>query len=139
MTYNYANKKKTFTFDASISPLSYNLRTCTSDRLNHEDYDIRQDRTTAHKFGSNAEVKIYWKMAYNIYLRSRLYGFSDYESVQADWENTIVFEINKFLTTQLFMHARYDTRTARLEDSKWHKLQFKEILSIGFAYKFSSL
>lgn len=139
MTYNYANKKKTFTFDASISPLSYNLRTCTSDRLNHEDYDIRQDRTTAHKFGSNAEVKIYWKVAYNIYLRSRLYGFSDYESVQADWENTIVFEINKFLTTQLFMHARYDTRTARLEDSKWHKLQFKEILSIGFAYKFSSL
>lgn len=139
MTYNYANKKKTFTFDTSISPLSYNLRICTSDRLNHEDYDIRQERTTASKFGSNAEVKVYWKMAYNIYLRSRLYGFTDYESVQADWENTIVFEINKFLTTQLFMHARYDTRTPRLEDSKWHKLQFKEILSIGFAYKFSSL
>ena len=139
MTYNYNNPKKTFTFDANISPISYNLRICTSDRLNHESYDIRQDRTTANKFGSNVELKVYWKMSYNIYLRSRLYAFSDYNTVQTDWENTIVFEINKFLTTQLFCHARYDSSTPRVEDSKWHKLQFKEILSIGFAYKFNSL
>ncbi len=139
MTYNYNNPKKTFTFDANISPISYNLRICTSDRLNHESYDIRQDRTTANKFGSNVELKVYWKMSYNIYLRSRLYAFSDYNTVQTDWENTIVFEINKFLTTQIFCHARYDSSTPRVEDSKWHKLQFKEILSIGFAYKFNSL
>ncbi|MDE6160343.1 MAG: DUF3078 domain-containing protein [Muribaculaceae bacterium] len=139
MTYNYANKKKSFTFDANISPLSYNLRICTSDRLNHENYDIRQDRTTANKFGSNVELKLYWKMCYNIYLRSRMYAFSDYHTAQVDWENTIVFEINKFLTTQIFAHARYDTATPPVADSKWRKLQFKEILSIGFAYKFSSL
>lgn len=139
MTYNYANKKKTFTFDANISPISYNLRICRSDRLDHEAYDIRQDRTTANKFGSNVELKLYWKLCYNIYLRSRLYTFSDYHTIQADWENTVVFEINKFLTTQIFAHARYDSSTPRIEDSKWHKLQFKEILSIGFAYKFSSL
>lgn len=139
MTYNYANKKKTFTFDASIAPLSYNLRICTSDRLNHEAYDIRQDRTTANKFGGNVELKLYWKLCYNIYLRSRVYAFTDYSNVQADWENTVVFEINKFLTTQVFCHARYDSSTARLEDSRWHKFQLKEILSIGFAYKFSSL
>ncbi|MBJ2183151.1 MAG: DUF3078 domain-containing protein [Muribaculaceae bacterium] len=139
MTYNYANKKKSFTFDANISPISYNLRVCTSDRLDHEAYDIRQDRTTANKFGSNVELKVYWKLSYNIYLRSRMYAFSDYHTVQADWENTIVFEINKFLTTQVFAHARYDSSTPRVEDSRWHKLQFKEILSIGFAYKFSSL
>ncbi len=139
MTYNYANKNKTFTFDANISPLSYNLRICTSDRLNHEAYDIRQNRKTASKFGSNVELKAYWKICYNIYLRSRLYTFTDYHNVQTDWENTVVFEINKFLTTQIFCHLRYDTATPPVEDSKWRKLQLKEILSIGFAYKFSSL
>ncbi|MDE6270250.1 MAG: DUF3078 domain-containing protein [Muribaculaceae bacterium] len=139
MTYNYANEPKTFTFDASISPLSYNLRTCITDRIPHENYGIEQNRKTVHKFGSNAELKVYWKICYNIYLRSRVYGFTDYESIQADWENTIVFEINKFLTTQLFVHARYDTRTPAVENSDWRKFQFKEILSIGFAYKFSSI
>ena len=139
MTYNYANSKKSFTFDANISPISYNLRICTSDRLNHETYDIRQDRKTASKFGSNVELKVYWKLCYNIYLRSRLYAFSDYHTVQADWENTMVFEINKFLTTQVFCHLRYDSSTPPVEDSKWRKFQLKEILSIGFAYKFSSL
>ncbi|MDE6452739.1 MAG: DUF3078 domain-containing protein [Muribaculaceae bacterium] len=139
MTYNYANAKKTFTFDANISPISYNLRVCTTDRINHENYDIRQDRTTASKFGSNVELKLFWKMCHNISLRSRVYAFSDYHTIQADWENTLLFEINKFLTTQIFAHARYDSHTPPVEGTKWRKLQFKEILSIGFAYKFASL
>ena len=139
MTYNYTNKKKSFSFDANIAPIGYNLRVCTSDRLNHEAYDIRQDRTTASKFGSNVELKIFWQMAHNISLRSRIYAFTDYSNVQADWENTLVFEINKFLTTQIFAHARYDSATPPTPDSKWRKIQFKEILSIGFAYKFASI
>ena len=78
-------------------------------------------------------------MCNNITLRSRLYTFTDYHTIQSDWENTLIFEINKFLTTQVFAHARYDSSTPRVPDSEWHKLQFKEIFSIGFAYKFSSL
>lgn len=139
MTYNYANAKKTCTFDANISPISYNLRTCISDRLDHTAYDILQTRKTANKFGSNVELKLYWKICYNIYLRSRIYTFTDYKTIQADWENTLVFEINKFLTTQIFAHARYDSSTPTQPDTKWRKLQFKEILSIGFAYKFATI
>lgn len=139
MTYNYANKKKTFTFDASLAPISYNLKMCTNDQINETNYGIREGHTTLSKYGSTAEFKLFWRMATNITFSSRLFTFSDYDQIQSDWENTLRFEINKFLTTQIYAHLRYDSRGMRDEESKWKKLQCKEILSIGFAYKFSSI
>lgn len=139
MTYNYANTKKTFTFDMSLDPISYNLKICTNDALNETNYGIKEGHTTASKYGLTAELKLFWKLSYNISYRSRLFTFSDYSHMQADWEHTLLFEINKFLTTQVYAHLRYDTRGVPAPDTKWKKLQVKEILSIGFAYKFSSL
>ncbi|MDE6239052.1 MAG: DUF3078 domain-containing protein [Muribaculaceae bacterium] len=139
MTYNYTNQPKTFTFDASIAPISYNLKICTNPKLDETAYGIKPGDKTVSKYGSSAELKLFWQMARNISLRSRLFAFSDYSHAQADWENTLQFEINKFLTTQIYAHLRYDTRGVSAEGTKWKKLQLKEILSIGFAYKFSSI
>lgn len=139
MTYNYINPRKTVQFDASIAPLSYNLKTCVSSRVPHGQFDIDPDRKTAHKFGSSCELKFQWKLTYNIQFRSRIFAFTDYDSFQADWENTLIMDINRFLTTQIYAHARYDTRTPASDDPNWHKLQVKEIFSIGFAYKFASI
>lgn len=108
--------------------------------MNPENYGIEVGHKTVSHFGSTGELKLSWRMARNILLTSRVFAFSDYESFQADWENTLAFEINRFLTTQIYCHARYDTRTPYDPDEeKWKKLQIKEIFSIGFAYKFSSL
>lgn len=139
MTYNYANAKKTFTFDASLAPVSYALRTCISNRIDPTKYNIEAGRKTSHHFGSTAEFKIFWRLSYNITFASRIFAFTDYETAQADWENTLAFEINKFLTTQIYCHARYDSSTPRCDDPSWKKLQIKEILSVGFAYKFSTI
>ncbi|MDE6310294.1 MAG: DUF3078 domain-containing protein [Muribaculaceae bacterium] len=139
MTYNYASPKKNFTFDASIAPISYSLRTCINKEMDETAYGIREGARTVSKFGSSAEVKIFWKIASNISLNSRVWLFTDYDLIQADWENTMVFEINRFLTTQIFCHARYDSQTPKQPDTKWSKLQLKEILSIGFTYKFSTI
>lgn len=139
MTYNTVNAAKTFTFDASISPLSYNLKICTNSAMNVTAYGIAEGRKAVSKFGSSAECKLSWKISYNISLASRLFGFTDYDRFYADWENTLMFEINRFLTTQIFVHLRYDNKTPRLDDNPhWKKLQVKEILSLGFAYKFST-
>lgn len=139
MTYNYANPKKTFTFDASMAPISYNMRICTNKHLNPETFGIEKGKKTVHNIGSSGECKLTWKMTYNISFRSRLFTFTDYDRLYADWENTLIFEINRFLTTQIFAHLRYDTDTRPVDDPSWHKLQIKEILSIGFSYKFSSI
>lgn len=141
MTYNYANKKKTFTFDASISPISYNMKICikADSLLNHEDFNVPHDKDYAMQFGSTAECKLMWQMARNIQFRSRIFAFTDYSYVQADWENTLSLDINRYLSTQIYAHLRYDSTTPRCDDPHWHKLQIKEILSFGVAYKFSSI
>ncbi len=135
MTYSYNNAKKTRLFDASLSPLSYNLKTCLRSDMDETAFGIRNGRHTESKFGSSAEFKFNWKIAYNISYQSRLFVFSDYNYVQGDWENTLSLSVNKFLSTQLYVHLRYDSRTVPVRD--WEEWQLKEILSFGFSYNFS--
>jgi hypothetical protein len=75
-------------------------------------------------------------MAYNVTYTSRLFLFTNYEYVQGDWENTITFTINRFLSSKIYGNLRYQSDAEPMEGTKWHKLQFKEILSIGFSYTF---
>jgi hypothetical protein len=139
MTYNHASAKKTFTFDASISPLSYNLKTCINSRMDETDYGIKAGRKTVSEYGSSAEAKMTWKITRNITYTGRWFVFSDYSYLQGDWENTFNFSVNRYISTQIYVHARYDSSTTRDPDSKWHLWQLKEILSFGFAYQFSTI
>lgn len=141
MTYSYNNKRKTFSFDTSIAPLSYNMRICVKpdSLLRHEDYNIRANRKYSMKYGSTAEAKINWQLRSNINFKSRVFVFSDYSYIQADWENTLQMNVSKFLSTQIYWHLRYDSTTPRSDDRRWHKLQVKEILSFGISYAFSSI
>ncbi len=139
MTYNYESPKKNITFDASISPLSYNMKMCTNSRLDETAYGIDEGKTSVSKVGSSLECKFFWKIKHNITYKSRIFMFSDYENLQGDWENTIDFSINRYLSTQIYAHLRYDSSTDRLPDTHWHRWQLKEILSFGVTYKFSSI
>ncbi len=139
MTYTYLSKREVFAFDLTIAPLSYNLVTCLNDRVDGTTFGLKPGHKTDSQFGANLECKINWKIAHNITLSSRLYTFTNYSYVQSDLEATLAFSINKFLSTQIYGHLRYDSQTPRAEGSKWHKWQLKEIFSFGFAYKFSYL
>lgn len=139
MTYSTTNKKKTIAFDANISPLSDNMMICINRKMDETAYGISKGHKTVHQIGSKLESKLNWQICYNINLRSRLFAFTDYDRAYVDWENTLTFEINRYITTQLYVHMRYDTHTPQIENEHWHKLQIKEILSLGFAYRFSSL
>ena len=139
MTYNYVNPKKTVTFDVSLSPLSWNMKTCLNHKVNETSVGLDAGQRVKNEFGSSAELKFFWQMCGNISYRSRLFVFTDYSYAQSDWENTFMFTINRFLTTQIYVHARYDSKTPVSAENSWHKVQLKEILSFGFTYKFSSL
>lgn len=139
MTYTMENPKKTFAINASIAPVSYHLVTCINPNMNPTVYGIEEGKKVKNQFGSTLDVTMKWKITYNISLNSHLFVFTDYKSVQADWENTLAFAINSFLSTQIYAHLRYDSQTPVTADSRWKKLQVKEIFSIGFSYKFATI
>lgn len=136
MSYSSINKPKTFQITATFSPLSYNLKTCITDKIDHENFNIRPWKKTHSDFGSNGEINFNWKIYWNISYKSRLFLFTDYSDFLGDWENTIDFAINKFLSTQIYVHMRYDTSVEPV--TSWKKFMLREVLSFGLSYTFST-
>lgn len=133
MTYETTSKNQRVKFTTTISPIAYNLKVCINEIIDETQFGIPEGCKTVNEIGSNLEAKLSWKITPNISLISRLHIFTDYKYLQGDWENIVHFAINKFLTTQIFVHARYDSSAPM--DVKWRKWQLKEILSFGFTYK----
>lgn len=138
MTYNYVNKKKTLQFNASVAPLSYNLKTAIDPEVNHMLYNIPQTAKCVSEIGSNAEVTFDWKIGGNVHYKTRLFLFSDYKYFLGDWQNTLEFQFNKFFSTQIYANLRYDSSSDRHIAPKWRKWMLKEILSVGLSYTFST-
>lgn len=132
MTYN-KNSKRT-TFNMSLDPLSYNM-------ICYTNTEVRRypGKKVTNQYGSKVEARFTWNPAYNIGYNSRLYTFTNYEYLQGDWEHTISFTINRYLSTQIYVHLRYDSSTKRNDATKWNHWMLKEILSFGFTYNFNSL
>lgn len=139
MTYEYTSPSKKFNINASISSVSWNLKTVTNDGMDPASFGIDNGHRSQSQIGSSTEIKLGWQITRDISLQSRLFAFTQYDDSQLDWENTINFSINRFLSAMLYAHLRYDSTTPRIDDSNWHYWQFKEILSLGFSYKFSTI
>lgn len=137
MTYNTTNKKKTFTLSASIAPLSYNMKACLANDIDHEQFNIKPDRHTHSEFGSSGEMNMTWNASSAVSMRTRVFAFTDYSYFQGNVETTWDFAINRFLSTQIYVNLRYDS-SSDFNASKWHHWMMKEILSFGLSYTFST-
>lgn len=138
MTYSVSNPKRGITFKASMAPLSYNLKTCIDYQVDHEPLGMAPDAKTASEIGSSAELTMKWQLTSNITWSSRLFLFTNYKYFTGDLENTFNFSINRFLSTQIYIHGRYDTQVAGNKKG-WKKWMLKEILSFGFSYSFTTV
>ena len=135
MTYSTSNKKGSFSFNSSLSPLSYNMKICRAiHKMDPTGLGIDEGKHIGHQVGSSGECKLSWNITRDISLSSRLFVFTDYTYLQGDLETTIDFSINKYLSTQIYAHLRYDDSVSLNKD--WQYWQFKEILSFGLQYKF---
>lgn len=137
MTYNTQNKKKSFTLSASISPLSYNMKICIDDKIDHGQFNIKPGRNLHNEYGSSGEMNITWKPISNISMRTRVFAFTDYTYFQGNVETTWDFAINRFLSTQIYANLRYDS-SSDFDICKWRHWMLKEILSFGLSYSFST-
>lgn len=138
MTYSKENAAKTLKLSATISPLSYNLKTCIDRYVDPTQFGIAYGHKTLNEIGSNIEVNFFAKFWGLASYSTRAFFFTDYKSIETDWENTLNFQFSKLFSTQIYLHLRYDTKADPSISPKWGKLMLKEILSVGLSYSFST-
>lgn len=119
----------------SFSPVSYKLIHIADKRVNPTDYGLEEGQFTQHNIGSSIRLEYLWKPVREFALETKFYMYTNYHNVELDLEVNADFIINRWLSARLMLHPRYDTSVI-MEGDKCAKIQFRELLSLGFAHKF---
>ena len=120
----------------SVSPLSYKvIHIMDTARVKGSDYGLEIGQRTQHNVGSSVRIEYLWKPVREVALETKFYAYTNYRHVELDLEVNCDFIINRWLSARLTLHPRYDTSVI-MEGDTHAKIQFRELLSLGFAHKF---
>ena len=120
----------------SVSPISYKvIHIADTARVKSTDYGLDAGQRTQHNIGSLVRVEYTWKPVREVALETKFYFYTNYRHVELDLEVNCDFIINRWLSARLMLHPRYDSSVVMEGDTR-AKIQFRELLSIGFAHKF---
>lgn len=116
-----------------INPFNYSRYSVMDDRVDPTKFNIEAGHKIENQLGSRVESTLKWSIINNLLWESRLSYTTNYEKVLAEWENTFTFAFNKYFSTKLFVHARFDD-SVTLEPDDHSYFQLQELLSLGFNY-----
>lgn len=114
-----------------LAPFAYNFKYVGRLALATNN-GIDNGHHSLHDFGSQTTIDLTWKFSDNISWKTRLYGYTTYKRMEAEWENTLSFQFNRYLATKIFLYPRFDD--GRTRDDKLGYWMFREYFSIGFSY-----
>ena len=124
--------------------------------LDKHDTITHSVKTIRYEFGSRLSAKFQYTLFKNINFQSKIDLFSNYlnhpERIDVNWQNLILFKVTPWLNFNLATHLiyDYDIKFPILNDleepvldpdtgtplmTEGSKVQFKEVLSIGFLIK----
>ena len=139
--YKYSNAEKKLDLSVMIAPYAFKLIYVDDVRddyaiskhvgIYNEELGITQLKTYA--YGSS--FKVNYRQEFNDYitLSSVLSFYTDYKGIEVDWEIVGDFKLYKWLTARVSLNPRYDTT---IGEGWGEKIQFKEFMSLGLAYRF---
>ena len=121
-----------------MSPATYKLVYANIDNPERVDvtaFGIESGNKILNEIGSSLRIEWKWRPLREIELETKFYFFTNYKQIETEVEIDVDFIINRFLSAKLMVHPRYDGTIENVTDEK-EKLQFKELISVGFAHTF---
>lgn len=130
---DYKLEKRKIKLSMMLLPADYNLRYVGNKRVDETQFGLKANHSVRHDIGSRLKYIMQWKMFSTVTWSSRLEYFTNYKKVEAEWENTFNFILNRYLSTKVFVHTRFDDGITKKEGKSY--FQLKELLSFGINYK----
>ena len=117
-----------------VAPLAFNWKYVGREALATR-YGLEEGQHGMTDYGSECTIDLNWVIADNIRWKTRLYGYTTYKRAELEWENTLTFQFNRYISTNVFLYPRFDDGVV-LKDDQTSYWQFKEYASVGFSYSF---
>lgn len=122
----------------NISPVTYKLIYALNtdiERIDVNELGIETGNNMLNEVGSSVRAEWKWRPLREIELETKFYFFTNYKKVETELEIDVDFYINKYMSAKILLHPRYDGTVESTTDDK-SRLQFKELISVGFAHTF---
>jgi hypothetical protein len=104
-------------------------------RVNVADFGLAENQNILNEVGSSMQVQWKWRPLREIVLETKFYFFTNYKQIETELEIDVDFIINKYMSARLMLYPRYDGTIENVTEQK-SKIQFKELISVGFAHTF---
>lgn len=122
----------------NVSPATYKMvyaMVADETKVDVTDFGIETGKKILNELGSSVRVDWKWKPLREIEIEANFYFFTNYKRIETDLEIDVDFIINRYLSAKVLLHPRYDS-TVELNSDIKTKMQFKELISVGFSHTF---
>ena len=143
-----------------MSPCAYNVKyvgdpilynqdgTVRSGKIDGTQFGIMKNEYNAYDLGASAKATMDWKVSKYLTWSSQatyyspLYNLGKKDAngkhhgyTTVEWENTFDMPLNKYFSTKIYTHLRFDDSVGPDNKGKgWGYFQFTELLSFGLSY-----
>ncbi|GAB4280564.1 MAG: DUF3078 domain-containing protein [Marinilabiliales bacterium] len=139
-----------------VSPLSgkFTFVSDTNKIKDYTTYGLDKGEKMKKELGAYIKIQYVWDITKNIQFENKLDLFSNYlkdpQNIDINLESYLIMRINKYISTKISSHLIYDNDIEipvfegdqpvidpnTGEQKTFPHVQFKEIFSVGFSYKF---
>ncbi len=135
MSYKVSLMKEKLTGTVYLSPAALGFKYVDRPSL-AEANGIEEGKHSNIDFGYTFTIEGTWNFNDYISWKTRLYGYSPYDRIELQWENSITVKAGKFIALTVYAYPRFDDSPGLEKDKSYGYFQLKEYTSFGITYSF---